>query len=111
MTALPTPRTRTLVGARRGRTGQPTATDAEPAPPPSAAEPGFASIARSGWPVVALCALYPLWWALGLGVLVFPLAAVPMGVILLRRLVTGVRLRVPPGFGWWLLFLAAVAIS
>ena len=111
MTALPTPRTRTLVGARRGRTGQPTATDAEPAPPTSVAEPTIAATVRAGWPVVALCALYPLWWALGLGVLIFALAAVPMGAILVRRLVTGVRLRVPPGFGWWVLFLAAVAIS
>jgi hypothetical protein len=58
--------------------------------------------ARAGWPVVALLAGYPLWWALGFGVLVYPLLAVPMFVHLLKRR----PVKLPPGFGLWLLFLA-----
>ncbi|HEU4349193.1 MAG TPA: hypothetical protein VFR35_15565 [Actinoplanes sp.] len=64
-----------------------------------------------GWPVGGLLALYPLWWALGLGVLIFPMLAVPMLVLLLRRRAAGRPLRLPPGFAWWALFLAAVVIS
>ncbi|WP_412540574.1 hypothetical protein R8Z50_32995 [Longispora sp. K20-0274] len=56
------------------------------------------------WPVLGLLALYPLWWALGLGVLIFPLMALPMGWWLLRNR----PIQVPPGFGLWLLFLLAV---
>jgi hypothetical protein len=63
------------------------------------------------WPVTALLALYPLWWALGLGVLIFPILAAPMLVLLLRRRAAGRPLRLPPGFAWWALFLAAVVIS
>ncbi|GGQ65842.1 O-antigen ligase family protein [Couchioplanes azureus] len=63
------------------------------------------------WPVAGVLALYPLWWALGLGVLIFPIMAVPMLVLLVRRRAAGRPLRLPPGFGWWALFLAAVLIS
>jgi hypothetical protein len=59
------------------------------------------------WPVTALFAGYPIWWALGLGVLIFPLVAVPMLVLLLRRR----PIALPPGFGLWLLFLAIVVIG
>ena len=63
------------------------------------------------WPVASMLALYPLWWALGLGVLIFPIMAAPMLVLLVRRRAAGRPLRLPPGFGWWALFLAAVVIS
>ncbi|MGA5301389.1 O-antigen ligase family protein [Nucisporomicrobium flavum] len=63
------------------------------------------------WPVAGILALYPLWWALGLGVLIFPIMAAPMLVLLVRRRAAGRPLRLPPGFGWWALFLAAVVIS
>jgi hypothetical protein len=46
--------------------------------------------------------LYPLWWVLGLGSLAFIVFAVPMAVDLVRRR----PLKVPRGFGFWLLFLA-----
>jgi hypothetical protein len=66
------------------------------------------------WPVTAMFVGYPIWWALGLGVLIFPLMAVPMVGLLLRRdSRTGRRrpLVLPPGFVLWLLFLALALIS
>jgi hypothetical protein len=67
--------------------------------------------ALPAWPVAALLAFYPLWWALGLGVGIFAMLAVPMVVLLLRRRMAGRPLLLPPGFAWWLLFLAAAVIS
>ncbi|MFI5492689.1 O-antigen ligase family protein [Actinoplanes sp. NPDC051859] len=63
------------------------------------------------WPIASVLALYPLWWALGLGVLIFLIMAVPMLVLLVRRRAAGRMLRLPPGFLWWAVFLAAVVIS
>src|SRR6185369_16146795 len=62
-------------------------------------------------PVASILVLYPLWWALGLGVLVFALMAVPMLVLLVKRRAAGRRLTLPPGFGWWALFLVVVVVS
>ncbi|NRQ34444.1 hypothetical protein HII36_21680 [Nonomuraea sp. NN258] len=59
------------------------------------------------WPIAALLLGYPLWWALGFGGLSVIGLAVPMAVILWRRR----PIRVPPGFGLWLLLLAGYAIS
>lgn len=56
---------------------------------------------RPGWCLVAMLGLFPLWWALGLAGFIYPIMAVPMVVALLRRR----SIVVPPGFGWWLLFL------
>lgn len=60
------------------------------------------------WPLTALLLFFPLWWALGLGVLIFPILAVPMliGLLRMRR-----PIRVPPGFALWLLFLVVVLAS
>lgn len=69
------------------------------------------SRALPAWPVVGVLALYPLWWALGLGVLIFALAAVPMLVLLVKRRAAGRPLRLPPGFAWWAIFLIAVVVS
>jgi len=66
---------------------------------------------RPGWPLVALLALYPLWWALGLGVLIFPLLAVPMVVQLVKKHRSGQAIQLPPGFPLWLLFLGTVVIG
>jgi len=68
-------------------------------------------MALPAWPVAGILALYPLWWALGLGVLVFAVMAVPMLFLLLRRRAAGRPLRLPPGFLWWALFLIAVVVS
>ncbi|WP_100446704.1 hypothetical protein [Glycomyces xiaoerkulensis] len=54
-----------------------------------------------------LLAGYPVWWALGMGVLAIPLVAALAAVGLLRRRTVAV----PPAFGWWLLFLLAVTMS
>jgi hypothetical protein len=64
------------------------------------------------WPVVGLLLLYPLWWASGLGVIIFPLMAVPMAYMLVRRrLLAREPVRLPPGFLWWALFLLVVVVS
>ncbi|WP_127500227.1 hypothetical protein [Actinoplanes solisilvae] len=90
-----------------------------------ASSPGpgsFTPVARSGhgvrrnralpaWPVASILAFYPIWWALGLGVLIFALMAVPMLFLLIRRRAAGRPLRLPPGFGWWVVFLIAVVVS
>ncbi|MGX6602717.1 hypothetical protein ACWKSP_11345 [Micromonosporaceae bacterium Da 78-11] len=69
------------------------------------------NLALPAWPVAGVLAFYPLWWALGLGVLIFALTAVPMLYLLLRRRAAGRPLRLPPGFAWWALFLIAVVVS
>jgi hypothetical protein len=63
------------------------------------------------WPLASILAFYPVWWALGLGVLIFAVMAVPMLFLLLRRRRTGRPLRLPPGFVWWALFLVAIVVS
>ncbi len=59
------------------------------------------------WPFTALFLGFPLWWLLGLRTVLPMLVVVVMLLQLSRRRV----LRVPPGFGIWLLFLAWVAIG
>jgi hypothetical protein len=59
------------------------------------------------WPLWALLMLYPVWWLLGLGTFIFPIIAVPMGIYLLRHR----PIKVPPGFGIWLLFLVWFCFS
>jgi hypothetical protein len=60
------------------------------------------------WPLTGVLLLYPVWWGLGLGVLVFYLAAVPMAILLVRRWTSGRTVLTPPGFLVWLVFLATV---
>jgi len=62
----------------------------------------------AGWPVLALFALFPLWWVLGLAALIWVLLAVPMLVQLLLR---GSSVRVPKGFGLWVAFLFWMLLS
>lgn len=84
-----------------------TALPPESSAPVSAEPPARRKRLRPGWPITALLLLYPLWWALGLGVLIWIIMAVPMGVYLLRQR----KVRVPSGFGIWALFLAWVVVS
>ena len=54
-----------------------------------------------GWPLVALFGGFPLWWVLGLSGFCSLVFAVPMATYLFRQ----GHVRVPRGFGMWLLFL------
>ena len=58
------------------------------------------------WPITALLAGYPLWWALGVADFMWIILAVPMAARMLAWRRTGSRkIRAPPGFGIWLLFM------
>jgi len=65
-----------------------------------------------GWPVTALLVGYPLWWVLGLADFMWIILAVPMIAHLLAWQLKGSRrIRVPPGFGIWVLFLIVATIG
>ncbi|MEV6924662.1 O-antigen ligase family protein [Dactylosporangium sp. NPDC051485] len=80
-------------------------------PSVEAAPPRRAAHRLPAWPLTGILLLYPLWWALGLGVLIFFLAAVPMLWALVRHRAAGHVVKLPPGFVLWLLFLAVVAFG
>jgi O-antigen ligase len=63
------------------------------------------------WPLVGLLVGYPLWWILGLGVLIFPLVAAPMAWHLLKTHLAGRPVRLPPGFLLWAAFLAVLVVG
>jgi hypothetical protein len=84
--------------------------------PGAAARSGFAARGRyraarhPAWPVTALLVGYPLWWALGLADFMWIILAVPMISRMVAWQTRGERrLRVPPRFGIWLLFLIIAA--
>lgn len=58
------------------------------------------------WPVVALLVGYPIWWALGIADFTWIFLAIPMACRMIAWAAHGTRrIRVPAGFGIWLLFL------
>ncbi|MGI8986605.1 MAG: hypothetical protein ACR2GM_07420 [Nocardioidaceae bacterium] len=61
----------------------------------------------AGWPIAAAVAGWPLWWALGVTNLVFPLFAAPLAWQLVKRR----NIRLPSGFWLWALFLVLVVVS
>jgi hypothetical protein len=64
------------------------------------------------WPIVALLAGWPLWWALGFAPYAPVLLAIPMIHRMYRWRVTGNRaIRLPPGFLLWILFLIVQVAS
>ncbi|MEU1836588.1 O-antigen ligase family protein [Micromonospora chersina] len=76
--------------------------------PPATVRPkGWSLRLPTAWPLIALFVLYPLWWALGVSSFVFVIFAVPMLVQMVRR----GPVRVPPGFGIWLLLLLWLVLS
>ncbi len=60
-----------------------------------------------GWPLSVLLIFYPLWWALGMPVVLYALIAIPMAVSLFRR----PRISFPPAFMLWAVLLVWVALS
>jgi len=60
-----------------------------------------------GWPIGAAVAGWPVWWALGVTNLVFPIFASILAWQLSRRR----KVRVPPFFWIWALFLILVFVS
>ncbi len=62
---------------------------------------------RPGWPLTVILLGYPVFWALGVGIFVFPLVGLVTGAQLLFRR----NLRAPKGFGLWLLYLVWVLAS
>ena len=78
-----------------------------PAPAFGRRTPVAAAPVRGPAGITALWAMfvgYPLWWCLGLGAMSWFVFAIPMAWALFRA----ERIRVPRGFGVWLLFLAWV---
>lgn len=61
-----------------------------------------------GWPLRLYFLAYPAWWFFGVTSFILIAAAVPMTVWLVQHRRT---LRLPPAFGWWLMFLVTVLIS
>ena len=72
-------------------------------PQPELPARGFARLGP-GWPLKLLILGFPLWWILGFSSFAFFVAAVAMTVDMVRR----GRIRLPAGFGVWLLFLVWV---
>jgi hypothetical protein len=60
------------------------------------------------WPVTALLAGYPIWWALGLADESVIILAIPMLLRMRSWAKSGRPIKVPPAFGLWLLFLVCV---
>lgn len=61
----------------------------------------------TGWPIAVVVVGFPLWWALGVTAVIFPLMAIPLAL----QLVRSGSVRVPPGFWIWGLFLVWVLAS
>ncbi len=76
------------------------ATGTIPSPGVTAVRPATARLPHA-WPLYTLFLGFPLWWFLGLGSFIWPIMAVPMAFSLLAR----ERVRVPRGFGLYLLFM------
>jgi polysaccharide biosynthesis protein PslJ len=60
-----------------------------------------------GWPLYALFLGLPVWWLLGVSLFMGPLLAVPLAL----SLAGSPSLRVPRGFGLWLLFLLWMVVT
>jgi hypothetical protein len=84
----------------------------ETASPLSAPAPFIAAPRRTllpyGWPLYALFYGFPLWWVLGMAEFVWPLFAT---FLLANLVVRRQSVRVPKGFGLYLLFMAWMAAS
>ena len=67
---------------------------------------------QPAWPVVAMLAGWPLWWALGVEEFIPLILAIPMVKRMYVWRATGARrLRFPPGFALWALFLLVMVLG
>lgn len=66
---------------------------------------GYAPLPR--WPLTAIFACYPIWWVLGVG----EMAWIPIACLMVVLMAKRGGIRVPRGFGVWLLFLVLMSIS
>ena len=57
------------------------------------------------WPLKVLLLGFPVWWAAGLASFACQIMAIPMTVQIVRRARARGGLRMPVGFGFWVLFL------
>jgi hypothetical protein len=64
------------------------------------------------WPISAMLMGWPLWWILGFSVYTPVLLGIPVAVTMYKWRASGRReIRVPPGFGIWVLFLIVTALG
>jgi hypothetical protein len=93
---------------------QPTGLNGQAGPGPGVRRPGLTRrrnwFARNpAWPLILVLAGWPLCWALGVGNIIFIPAAIPMAWKLYQdHAKRGRKIRVPPGFGIWVLFFLVV---
>lgn len=100
----------TTAGERPGQNGQARHHPGAPRPavlPERPPRPRGSWFAREpAWPLVALLAAWPLWWALGLVAYIGVFLAIPMGYrMYIWSAREGRTIRKPPAYGLWLLFL------
>jgi len=60
-----------------------------------------------GWPLYVAFGLFPVWYVLGFGALIWFFLAVPMTISLIARS----KVKVPKGFGLWMLFFLWMMIT
>ncbi len=102
---------RTQQNGWAGYTKEPApSTSPEPEPDPDPRPPVGGWFDRHpGWPIVAQLAWWPVWWASGIGDYSPILIAIPMLYYMYKWRATGNRkIRFPPGFGIYLLFLVVM---
>jgi hypothetical protein len=98
------------VRVRRVRATAPARARAVALVEPGVLEPGAWAVRTADlpvWPLLAMFALMPLWWALGVFYIIWPF----FGALLIAVLTIRGRIRLPTGTGFWLVFLALVVIS
>jgi hypothetical protein len=101
---------------RSGQDGQGSGHSANGRPaswPASPSRPRGSWFARDpAWPIAAMLVGWPLWWALGVAAYVPVFFAIPMAWrMYLWRASGNRRIRVPPAFGLWVLFLILMTIA
>lgn len=69
--------------------------------------PGAARTDLPRWPFAAMFVLFPLWWVLGFGEMMW----IPLAAVMVTFMVKAGGIRVPRGYGLWLLFLVLVFFS